>query len=43
MGVIGMLISIPVAAILVYIYKEIIIPKLELNRDLEKYKKEVEQ
>ena len=43
MGVVGVLISIPVAAILVYIYKELLIPKLELNRDLEKYKKDMQQ
>lgn len=32
MGVLGMLIAIPVAAILVYLYNEILIPKLERRR-----------
>ena len=38
MGVIGMLISIPCAAIIVFLYDEILIPKLELNRDLKQFK-----
>ena len=41
MGVTGMLISIPVAAILVYIYNEAFIPWLELKRDLNEYNKTV--
>ncbi|MDO5440962.1 MAG: AI-2E family transporter [Bacillota bacterium] len=40
MGVTGMLIAIPVAAILVYVYSELLIPKLELKKDLAKYEKE---
>ena len=38
MGVIGMLISIPCAAIIVFLYDEILIPSLELKRDLKQFK-----
>jgi len=40
MGIVGMLIAIPIAAILSYLYTEIFIPWLELKKDLEQYKKE---
>ncbi len=43
MGVTGMLIAIPVAAILVYIYSQLLIPWLELRRDLKIYYKEQEK
>lgn len=42
MGVLGILLAIPLVAIIVYIYKEMFIPWLQLRRDLEKYKKELE-
>lgn len=40
MGVTGMLIAIPIAAILVYIYAELLIPKLELKKELTQFAKE---
>jgi len=40
LGVVGMLIAIPAAAIIVYVYKEIFIPWLELRRDLREYKEQ---
>lgn len=39
MGIVGMLIAIPVAGILVYLYAEAFIPWLELKRDIEAFKK----
>jgi len=42
MGVTGMLLAIPFAAILVYIYTDLFIPWLELRQDLKKYNKETE-
>lgn len=40
-GIIGILLAIPLVAIIVYIYKEILIPWLELKKDLNKYNKEL--
>ena len=40
MGVTGMLLAIPIAAIVVYCYNELFIPRMELKRDLEEYAKE---
>lgn len=40
LGVLGMLIAIPVAAILVYFYSELLIPWLELRQELKDYRKE---
>lgn len=41
MGVTGMLLAIPFAAIIVYLYTEVFIPWLELKRDLKRYNKEL--
>ena len=41
MGVTGMLLSIPFAAIIVYIYSEIFMQWLELKRELKQYKKDL--
>ena len=41
-GVPGMLIAIPAAAILVYLYVEVLIPWLELRQDLKAHRKEME-
>lgn len=41
MGVPGMLVAIPAAAILVYCYNEVFISRMELKRELEEYKKEI--
>ncbi len=43
MGITGMLIAIPVAGILVYVYSELLIPWLELKRDLKEYYKDQEK
>jgi len=43
MGVVGMLIAIPFAAIIVYFYTELLIPRLELRRDLQEYRHETQQ
>ncbi len=43
MGVTGLLLAIPIAAIVVYIYSEGFIPWLELKRDLKAYHKEEAQ
>lgn len=40
MGVLGMLLAIPLAAIAMYIYSEVFIPWLELRKDLKAYHKE---
>ena len=40
LGVAGMLIAIPVAALLVYFYSELLIPRLELQRELREYQSE---
>lgn len=40
MGVTGMLLAIPIAAILVYFYNEVFISRRELKLELEEYKKE---
>ncbi len=39
-GVMGILLAIPLVAIIVYIYKEMLIPWLELRKDLDEYGKE---
>lgn len=43
MGVTGLLLAIPIAAIVVYIYSEAFIPWLELRKDLKAYRKEEAQ
>jgi len=43
LGIVGMLLAIPFAAIFVYAYKELLVPRLELNRDLQKYYAELER
>jgi len=42
-GVAGMLIAIPVAAIYVYFYDEVLIPYLKMKKELHEYKKENQQ
>ena len=42
MGVTGMLLAIPIAAVVVYCYNELFIPNMELKRDLAEYKAENE-
>lgn len=39
-GILGMLLAIPIAAVLVYIYTEALIPWLELKKDMKAYQKE---
>ena len=41
MGVTGMLLAIPIAAILVYIYSELFIPWLELKKELKQYEQDI--
>ena len=43
LGVVGMLLAIPIAAILVYFYSELLIPWLELRQELREYRKDREQ
>lgn len=40
MGIVGMLLAIPIVAILTYFYADVFIPWLELRRDLEVFRKE---
>ena len=40
MGVVGMLLAIPVAAILVYLYSEVLIPHLKLKKEMKQYSKD---
>ena len=40
MGVTGMLLAIPIAAIAVYLYEEVFVSRMTLKRELEAYKKE---
>ena len=42
LGVVGMLIAIPAAAILVYLYSEVLVPWLELRKELKKYRKDLD-
>ena len=42
LGVVGMLIAIPAAAILVYLYSEVLLPWLELRQELKEYRKDID-
>ena len=42
LGVVGMLIAIPAAAILVYFYSEVLLPWLELRQELKEYRKDMD-
>ena len=41
-GIIGALLAIPIASILVFAYRELLLPWLELKRDVKEYNKEIE-
>ena len=41
-GLVGMLLAIPIAAILVFLYSKILLPWLELRQELKDYRREME-